>query len=71
MGQAMFTTYIASQMIQNDYSYWSAFVVALAAGGLLGGLVDLGLMRLTPGFWLRLWSTARAPPAPMAREGVL
>jgi branched-chain amino acid transport system permease protein len=45
MGQAMFTTYIASQMIQNEYSYWTAFVVALVAGGLLGALVDLGLMR--------------------------
>ena len=29
MGQAMFTTYIASQLIQNNYSYWSAFVIAL------------------------------------------
>lgn len=45
MGQAMFTTYIASQLIQHDYSYWSAFVVALFSGAVLGALVDLGLMR--------------------------
>ena len=45
MGQAMFTTYIASQLIQNEYSYWSAFVIALIGGALLGALVDLGLMR--------------------------
>jgi branched-chain amino acid transport system permease protein len=45
MGQAMFTTYIASQLIQNDYSYWSAFVIALVSGAILGAIVDLGLMR--------------------------
>ena len=45
MGQAMFTTYIASQLIQNDYSYWSAFLIALISGAALGALVDLGLMR--------------------------
>ena len=45
MGQAMFTTYIASQLIQNNYSYWSAFVIALISGAILGAVVDLGLMR--------------------------
>jgi len=45
MGQAMFTTYIASQLIQNNYSYWSAFLIALISGAALGALVDLGLMR--------------------------
>jgi branched-chain amino acid transport system permease protein len=45
MGQAMFTTYIASQLIQNNYSYWSAFVIALISGAILGAIVDLGLMR--------------------------
>jgi branched-chain amino acid transport system permease protein len=45
MGQAMFTTYIASQLIQNNYSYWSAFVIALIGGAILGAIVDLGLMR--------------------------
>jgi branched-chain amino acid transport system permease protein len=45
MGQAMFTTYIASQLIQNNYSYWSAFVIALVAGAVLGAIVDLALMR--------------------------
>ena len=32
MGQAMFTTYIASQLIQHSYSYWTAFVIALISG---------------------------------------
>jgi len=45
MGQAMFTTYIASQMIQSDNSYWVAFVVALICGALLGAIVDFGIMR--------------------------
>ena len=45
MGQAMFTTYIASQLIQHNFSYWSAFFVALISGAALGALVDLGLMR--------------------------
>ena len=45
MGQAMFTTYIASQLIMNKYSYWVAFVIALLAGAILASLVDFGLMR--------------------------
>jgi len=45
MGQAMFTTYIASTLIAHGNSYWIAFIVALIAGALLGGAVDLFVMR--------------------------
>jgi len=45
MGQAMFSTYIASTLIMNGYSYWLAFVVAIAAGALLGVFLDLVVMR--------------------------
>jgi branched-chain amino acid transport system permease protein len=45
MGQAMFSTYIASTLIKNDYSYWLAFVVAIAAGALMGALLDILVMR--------------------------
>ena len=45
MGQAMFSTYIASTMIMNGYSYWLAFFVAIAAGAFLGVFLDLVVMR--------------------------
>lgn len=45
MGQAMFSTYIASTLIMNGYSYWIAFIIALIAGSILGILVDLLVMR--------------------------
>lgn len=45
MGQAMFTTYIASTMIAHGFSYWVAFFVALISGALLGGAVDILVMR--------------------------
>ncbi len=45
MGQAMFTTYIASTLIGHHYSYWLAFIVALISGGILGAFVDLSVMR--------------------------
>jgi branched-chain amino acid transport system permease protein len=45
MGQAMFSTYIASTLIMNEYSYWLAFFVAIAAGALLGVFLDLVVMR--------------------------
>lgn len=45
MGQAMFTTYIASTLIMHQYSYWLAFFVALISGALLGGAVDFFVMR--------------------------
>ena len=45
MGQAMFSTYVASSMIMNGYSYWVAFFVALVVGTILGAVVDLLVMR--------------------------
>lgn len=45
MGQAMFSTYIASTLIKNEYSYWVAFVVALLAGAAIGALLDILVMR--------------------------
>lgn len=45
MGQAMFSTYIASTLIINGQNYWVAFFVALIAGALLGSVVDLAVMR--------------------------
>ena len=45
MGQAMFSTYVASTLIMNGYSYWVAFFVALAVGTTLGTAVDLLVMR--------------------------
>lgn len=45
MGQAMFSTYIASTLLQNGNSYWLAFFVALAAGAILGALIDILVMR--------------------------
>jgi branched-chain amino acid transport system permease protein len=45
MGQAMFTTYIASNLINSGNSYWLAFIVALISGSLLGMVIDLLIMR--------------------------
>lgn len=45
MGQAMFSTYIASTLISQNYSYWFSFCIALLVGGSLGALVDLLIMR--------------------------
>jgi branched-chain amino acid transport system permease protein len=45
MGQAMFSTYVASTLVINGYSYWLAFLVALIVGSILGILVDLLVMR--------------------------
>ncbi|MBU6314633.1 MAG: branched-chain amino acid ABC transporter permease [Actinomycetales bacterium] len=45
MGQAMFSTYIASALIQNGNSYWVGFFVALFAGSILGALLDILIMR--------------------------
>jgi branched-chain amino acid transport system permease protein len=45
MGQAMFSTYIASTLITNGYSYWLAFLVALLSGAVLGALLDIFIMR--------------------------
>jgi branched-chain amino acid transport system permease protein len=45
MGQAMFSTYIASTLISNGNSYWIGFVVALISGAALGSLLDILVMR--------------------------
>jgi branched-chain amino acid transport system permease protein len=45
MGQAMFSTYIASTLITNGYSYWIGFIIALLAGGAMGALLDILVMR--------------------------
>ena len=45
MGQAMFSTYIASTLIIHGYSYWIAFVVALGAGAAMGAMLDILVMR--------------------------
>lgn len=46
-GLAMFTSYIALIIINGTGSYWLGFVVALAAGVVLGGVVERVLMRPT------------------------
>ena len=43
--QAMFTTYLALELIQNDYSYWVAMPAALLAGFVIGGLVERIIVR--------------------------
>jgi branched-chain amino acid transport system permease protein len=45
MGQAMFSTYIASTLITNGNSYWVGFIVALIAGAALGSILDILVMR--------------------------
>lgn len=45
MGQAMFSTYIASTLIMNGHSYWLGFFVALLAGALMGAFLDIAVMR--------------------------
>lgn len=45
MGQAMFSTYVASTFIMHQYSYWIAFFIALLVGTLLGTIIDLIVMR--------------------------
>jgi branched-chain amino acid transport system permease protein len=48
-GMAMFTSYIAIVIIDATGNYWLGFVVALAAGLVLGGVVERVLMRPTAG----------------------
>ena len=42
---AMFSTYLGLQMIQADYSYWVALLVALASGFVIGGIVERIIVR--------------------------
>jgi len=44
-GMAMFTTFIALEVIYRTGSYWAGFVVALAAGILLGAVVEYIVIR--------------------------
>jgi branched-chain amino acid transport system permease protein len=46
-GMAMFTTFIALEVVYKTGSYWAAFVVALAAGLLMGAVVELVVIRPT------------------------
>src|SRR5271169_1222326 len=46
-GMAMFTTYIAIEVIYHTGSYWAGFVVALATGIVLGAACQLTVIRPT------------------------
>ena len=43
--QAMFSTYLALELIQRVYSYWIALVVALVSGFVIGGLIERIVVR--------------------------
>jgi branched-chain amino acid transport system permease protein len=44
-GMAMFTTYLAFEVINHTGSYWAGFAVALLAGLVLGGLIERLVIR--------------------------
>jgi len=46
-GMAMFTTYVAIEVIHHTGSYWAGFAVALAAGVVLGAACQLTVIRPT------------------------
>jgi branched-chain amino acid transport system permease protein len=46
-GMAMFTTYVAIEVIYRTHSYWAGFAVALAAGLVLGAACELAVVRPT------------------------
>jgi len=48
-GMAMFTTYIAIEVIYHTHNYWAGFVAALAAGVVLGAICELTIVRPTLG----------------------
>jgi branched-chain amino acid transport system permease protein len=48
-GMAMFTTFIAIEVIYHTHNYWAGFVVALAAGLVLGAACELTVIRPTLG----------------------
>jgi len=48
-GMAMLTTFIALEVVYKTGSYWEGFVVALAAGVVLGAVVELVVVRPTLG----------------------
>src|SRR5208283_505842 len=46
-GMAMFTTYVAIEVVYHTGSYWAGFVAALAAGVVLGAVCQLTVIRPT------------------------
>jgi branched-chain amino acid transport system permease protein len=46
-GMAMITTYVAIEVIYHTGSYWAGFVIALAAGAVLGAVCQLTIIRPT------------------------
>ena len=46
-GMAMITTYVAIEVVYRTGSYWAGFVVALAAGAMLGALCQVTIIRPT------------------------
>jgi branched-chain amino acid transport system permease protein len=48
-GMAMFTTFVAIEVIYRTHNYWAGFVVALAAGLVLGAICELTVIRPTIG----------------------
>src|SRR5271154_5427620 len=46
-GMAMFTTYVAIEVIYHTGSYWAGFVVALASGLVLGAICQVTVIRPT------------------------
>jgi branched-chain amino acid transport system permease protein len=44
-GQAIVSTYVAWEVVNRSGSFLMAFILAVAIGGLVGGLVESGLMR--------------------------
>ena len=44
-GQAIVTTYVAWEVVNRSGSFLMAFILAVAIGGLIGGLVESGMMR--------------------------
>src|ERR1035438_4503915 len=46
-GMAMFTTYVAIEVIYHTGSYWAGFVIALAAGIALGAALQVTVIRPT------------------------
>jgi branched-chain amino acid transport system permease protein len=48
-GMAMFTTFVAIEVIYATHNYWAGFAAALAAGAVLGAVVELTIIRPTIG----------------------
>src|SRR5579862_5376008 len=48
-GMAMLTTYVAIEVIYKTHSYWAGFVIALAAGLILGAASEVAVVRPTVG----------------------